>query len=106
MGSCEPGVSAKKFPSMRLVAILIVSGISMGPNFPGRHVEIFAPYSSIGIGEVVAYRNDFSHEVVAHRIVRGFPGKWVAKGDANAREDRGFVTPENYIAEVIEGKVQ
>jgi hypothetical protein len=38
--------------------------------------------------------------VVCHRIVRGFGGRWVTRGDNNDIEDPGYVTHANYIATV------
>ena len=65
------------------------------------HVEIFAPYSNLRIGDTVNYLSPYWHKPICHRIVAGWPGKWVTKGDANSAVDRGYCTEQNYIAEVI-----
>ena len=84
------------------VLFLLITGHSMEPTFHDHQTWFLnlTPYSTLHVGSIVDYKNDFLHKPICHRIVAGWPGKWVTKGDANKEVDRGYCTPKNYIGEV------
>ena len=59
------------------------------------------PYDFLKKRDIVEYRSDYVHYSVCHRIVGGWRGFWVAKGDANAFPDRGYVTRSNYVGKIL-----
>ena len=87
---------------MNPTILLLILGTSMEPTLHNgsRYLETFPPYATLHVGDVVNYKSPFLHKPVAHRIVGGWAGKWVTKGDANSSVDRGYCTPKNYIGEV------
>ena len=88
---------------MHPAILLLILGTSMEPTLHNgsRHLETFPPYATLHVGDVVNYRNDFIHTPVVHRIVGGWAGKWITRGDHNSTVDRGYLTPHNYIGEVL-----
>ena len=88
---------------MRPIILLLILGTSMEPTLHNgsRYLEIFPPYATLHVGYVVNYRNDFIHTPVVHRIVGGWAGKWVMRGDARPSCDRGYCTPRNYIGKLL-----
>ena len=95
--------SSSSFTSMSLGRFILILGASMSPAIqPGtRHVELFLPYADLKKGMIVDWNCPFPRERICHRIVAGWPGKWVTKGYANSCVDRGYCTPENYIGEIV-----
>lgn len=76
---------------------------SMEPVF-GRDAYLLmepAPFDALQEGDIVTYRVPGSDHPVVHRLVRKFGGKFVAKGDNNARADSTYVTRENYLMRVF-----
>ena len=57
-----------------------------------------APYSEIKVGDILEFDAPWNGlgKPVAHRAVRKTLDGWVTRGDANDREDTGFVTVLNY----------
>jgi hypothetical protein len=86
-----------------LPAFILVVGTSMLPTIKPHtyHLEIPTPYSHLHRGIIVDHMDPFLHERTCHRIVAGWAGKWVTKGDANSAVDRGYCTAANYLGEVI-----
>jgi hypothetical protein len=81
------------------------SGISMEPGIvPGDEELTFVQdFVALRPGSIVIFRpqgNWTTHAFVCHRIVRGFSGEWVTRGDNNASEDPGYLTRHNYVATV------
>lgn len=66
-----------------------------------RVVETFPPFTALHVGDIVNYRNDFTHQPTVHRIVGGWGKHLVVQGDRNAAPDRGYCTPGNYLGEVV-----
>jgi signal peptidase I len=80
-------------------------GISMEPGIvPGDEELTFVQdFSALRPGTIVIFRPQgkwTTHSFVCHRIVRGFSGEWVTRGDNNAQEDPGYLTAGNYVATV------
>lgn len=88
---------------MAVTTFILILGISMLPVIKPNtvHLEIPTPYSKLHRGLIVNHLDSFLHIHTCHRIVAGWPGKWVTKGDANSTVDRGYCTPKNYIGEII-----
>ena len=86
-----------------LAVLILILGHSMEPSIHGPALmhRIATPYASLRVGEIVEYRNDRTHTFVVHRIVGGWSGKWVMKGDNNRVTDSGYCTPQNYVGEVV-----
>ena len=70
-------------------------------NKSGWHPCVLYPYEKLFIGAKVLYLNDYAHIYVVHRIVGGWVGHWVVKGDANPTSDRGYLTKDNYVGVVF-----
>ena len=55
-----------------------------------------APFDKIKVGDILEFDAPWTAKPVAHRAVRKTLDGWVTRGDANGREDTGFVTVLNY----------
>ena len=58
-------------------------------------------YADLRLGDICIYRN-FRGVLTIHRIVGGWSGKWVMRGDNNARADKWYMTPGRYLSRVIQ----
>ena len=66
-------------------AYVIVSGISMEPNFHFGDLVIVSPSSNYNVGDVVVYQNkDLGGKNVFHRIIKLDLDHYVLKGDNNS----------------------
>ncbi len=96
----HPGISNAATPWL-----WTVRGTSMLPTLRSgdRDISVVQNFTALHPGEIVIFRpqgNWTPAAYVVHRIVRGFGGRWVTKGDNNAREDPGYLTSANYVATV------
>lgn len=86
-------------------AIIFETSGSMAPAIGVHDVLIadYCPLSACHAGDIVMFHSQLCQLPVTHRLVRqvqGFPGCWITKGDANPREDRGYVSGKNFILRI------
>lgn len=76
---------------------------SMRPVFGGEALLLMEPaiFEELRVGDIVTYEEPRSGRLVVHRLVERFRDRFVAQGDANLREDPGYVTAENYRMRVF-----
>lgn len=86
-----------------LALLIVVIGSSMEPAIHScsAHDQVPTPYRDLHRGMIVNYINPFTHLRTCHRIVAGWSGYWVVKGDANQAPDRGYCKASNYIGQVL-----
>ena len=82
-----------------------VSGTSMLPTMEDgdREVAVMQDFKDVMPGEIVIFvpqGNWTNARYVVHRVIRGFGGRFVTRGDNNDFEDPGYLTASNYVATV------
>lgn len=97
LSGCESAERAA--PAASRTTLWHESGISMLPAlYPGALiVSGRTPYSMLKPGDVCIYMN-FRGILTVHRIVGGWPGRWIMKGDNNRTTDAGLMTEDRYIS--------
>ncbi len=68
-------------------SVAIVDGTSMLPHFHRNDLVLVRVSDRFRAGDVVAYRSEFLHRVVLHRIVKVSHGRYTFKGDNNSWTD-------------------
>lgn len=79
-----------------------VSGFSMYPLIVGGDVVVVdesIPFNQLKQNDIVVYL--FEGKKICHKLHTPHGDNWKAKGINNRFQDRGFVTPSNYIGRVI-----
>lgn len=76
---------------------------SMRPVFGGESLLLMEPasFDELRVGDIVTYSEPRSGRLVVHRLVERYRDRFVARGDANRRDDPGYVTRENYRMRVF-----
>ncbi len=97
---CVVVLAAVGFATDR-VASVVTNGISMQPGYRAGDLVVVARASRYRTGDVAAYRETDSQEVVLHRIVGGDAGAFDLKGDNNESIDTATPGADDLIGRQV-----
>ncbi len=97
---CVVAVAAIGFATDRAASV-VTNGVSMKPGYRAGDLVVVARAAHYRIGDVVAYREPDSQEVVLHRIVGGDARAFDLKGDNNESIDTATPSADDLIGREV-----